>query len=160
MATEIELKLLINPMDIDRLRRHPLLKAHAAGRARSRNLLSIYFDTPDLTLRQQRVALRVRRIGAHWVQTVKGGGGVRAGLHQRGEWEDEVAQDRPDLTKISEPFLLKLFSSAAVRDRLTAVFTTEFKRTTWQLQWDNGDAVELALDQGEVKSGDKTAPVC
>jgi inorganic triphosphatase YgiF len=160
MATEIELKLLINPMDINRLRRHPLLKAHAAGRARSRNLLSIYFDTPDLTLRQQRVALRVRRIGAHWVQTVKGGGGVRAGLHQRGEWEDGVAQDRPDLTKISEPFLLKLFSSAAVRDRLAAVFTTEFKRTTWQLQWDNGDVVELALDQGEVKSGDKTAPVC
>lgn len=160
MATEVELKLLINPADIPRLRRHPLLKAHAAGRARSRDLLSIYFDTPDLTLRQQRVALRVRRIGARWVQTVKGGGGVRAGLHQRGEWEDEVAQDRPDLTKISDPSLHKLFSSTAVRDRLQAVFTTEFRRTTWALQWDNGDALELALDQGAVKSGGKTAPLC
>lgn len=160
MATEIELKLLISPADIPRLRRHPLLKAHATGRAHSRDLLSIYFDTPDLTLRQQHVALRVRRVGAKWVQTVKGGGGVRAGLHQRGEWEDVVAQDHPDLTKIADPSLLKLFSSAAVRDRLQAVFTTEFKRTTWQLQWDNGDALELALDQGAVKSGDKTAPVC
>jgi inorganic triphosphatase YgiF len=160
MATEIELKLLINPADIPRLRRHPLLRAHAAGRARTRNLLSIYFDTPDLSLRQQRVALRVRRIGSHWVQTVKGGGGVRAGLHQRGEWEDMVAQDRPDLTKITDPSLRNLFSSAAVRDRLQAVFTTEFKRTTWALYWDNGDALELALDQGMVKSGDKTAPLC
>ncbi|MFH1495464.1 MAG: CHAD domain-containing protein [Pseudomonadota bacterium] len=160
MATEIELKLLINPADIARFRRHPLLKAHANGRARSRNLLSIYFDTPDLSLRQQRVALRVRRIGSHWIQTVKGGGGVRAGLHQRGEWEEEVAHDRPDLTKITDPSLLKLFSSAAVRDKLQAVFITEFKRTTWQLQWDNGDALELALDQGAVKSGDKSAPVC
>lgn len=160
MATEIELKLLINPADIPRLRRHPLLKAHAAGRARSRDLLSIYFDTPDSSLRQQRVALRVRRVGTKWVQTVKGGAGVRAGLHQRGEWEDEVAQDRPDLTKISDPSLHKLFSSAAVRDRLQAVFTTEFRRTTWALQWDNGDALELALDQGAVKSGDKTAPLC
>jgi inorganic triphosphatase YgiF len=160
MAIEIELKLLINPADTERLRRHPLIKAHAAGRAHSRNLLSIYFDTPDLTLRQQRVALRVRRIGAHWVQTVKSGGGVRAGLHQRGEWEDVVAQDRPDLTKISEPALRKLFSSSVVQDKLQAVFTTEYKRTTWTLQWDNGDIVELVLDPGEVKSGDKTAPVC
>ncbi|MBZ0104849.1 MAG: CHAD domain-containing protein [Sulfuricella denitrificans] len=160
MAIEIELKLLINPADMPALRRHSLLKTHATGKARSRKLLSIYFDTPDLHLRQQRVALRVRRIGARWVQTVKGGGGVRAGLHQRGEWEDEVVHDRPDLTKITDPSLLKLFSSAAVRDRLQAVFTTEFKRTTWQLHWDNGDAVELALDQGEVKSGDKSAPVC
>ncbi|WP_173059101.1 CYTH and CHAD domain-containing protein [Sulfurimicrobium lacus] len=160
MATEIELKLLINPADIARLRRHPLLKAQAAGRARTRNLLSIYFDTPDLTLRQQRVALRVRRVGARWVQTVKGGGEVRAGLHQRGEWEDEVAHERPDLTKIDSPSLLKLFSSAAVRDRLRPIFTTEFKRTTWLLHWDDGDEVELALDQGEVKSGNKTSPVC
>lgn len=160
MATEIELKLLINPADIPRLRRHPLLKAHAAGRARSHDLHSIYFDTPDLSLHQQRVALRVRRVGTKWVQTVKGGGGVRAGLHQRGEWEDVVAQDRPDLTKITDPALRKLFSSAAVRDRLQAVFTTEFRRTTWALQWDNGDVLELALDQGAVKSGDKSAPLC
>jgi inorganic triphosphatase YgiF len=160
MATEIELKLLINPADIARLRRHPLLKAHAAGRASTRQLLSIYYDTPELTLRQQQIALRVRRVGARWVQTVKGGGEVRAGLHQRGEWEDEVAHERPDLTKINSPSLLRLFSSAAVRDRLQAVFTTEFKRTTWLLRWEDGDEVELALDQGEVKSGGKTTPVC
>lgn len=160
MATEIELKLLINPADIPKLRRHPLLKAHAAGRTNTRHLLSIYYDTPDLNLRQQRVALRVRRVGARWIQTVKGGGEVRAGLHQRGEWEDEVAHERPDLTKISSPLLLKLFSSASVRDRLQAIFITEFKRTTWLLQWEDGDEVELALDQGAVKSGDKTSPVC
>lgn len=160
MAIEIELKLLINAEDMARFRRHPLIKSHASGRAHSRQLLSIYFDTPDLLLRQQKIALRVRRIGNQWVQTVKWGGGVRAGLHQRGEWEEVVARDCPDLTKITEPGLLKLFSSAKVRDRLQAVFTTEFKRTTWILQWENGDALELALDEGEVKSGDRSTPVC
>lgn len=160
MATEVELKLLINPADIPKLRRHPLLKSHAAERARSQHLLSIYFDTPDLSLRQQRVALRVRRVGTRWIQTVKGGGEVRAGLHQRGEWEEEVAHDRPDLTKIVSPPLLKLFSSPAVRDHLQAAFTTEFKRTTWLLRWDDGDEIELALDQGEVKSGNKITPLC
>jgi len=160
MPTEVELKLLINPADIAGLRRHTLLKTHATGRPRSRHLVSIYFDTPDLTLRQQRVALRVRRVGSRWVQTVKGGGEVLAGLHRRGEWEDQVAHAHPDLTKIQEPALARLFFSPAVRDRLQAVFTTEFRRTVWLLQWDNGDVVELALDQGEVKSGNNSVPLC
>lgn len=154
MATEVELKLLIQAADIAKLRRHPLLKAHASARPTARHLLSIYFDTPDLALRQQRVALRVRRVGQRWVQTVKGGGEVQGGLHRRGEWEDPVAHPQPDLTKIQTPELLTLFSSPQVRDRLQALFSTEFKRTAWLLQWDNGDEVELALDQGEVRSGE------
>lgn len=160
MATEVELKLLIKPEDIAKLRRHPLLKARRSGRARTQHLFSIYFDTPDLALRRNRIALRVRRVGARWIQTVKGGGIVHAGLHRRGEWEDQVAHDRPDLTKIQDPELSRLFSSVEVRDRLQAVFVTEFKRATWLLQWDDGDIVELALDQGEVKGGDATVPLC
>lgn len=159
MATEVELKLLINTADIAKLRRHPLLKAHAATRPSVRHLVSIYFDTPDLDLRQQRVALRVRRVGQRWVQTVKGGGDVRAGLHRRGEWEDPVARAHPDLTKIQTPELIRLFSSPQVRDRLQPLFSTEFRRTAWHLQWENGDQVELALDQGEVKSGEHSWPI-
>lgn len=160
MATEVELKLLIEPADIGKLRRHPLLKTLAPGRSRTQHLVSIYFDTPDLTLRQQRIALRVRRVGSRWIQTVKGGGEVKAGLHSRGEWEDPVAHPHPDLTKIREPALARLFFSPAVRDGLQAVFITEFRRVVWLLQWDNGDAVELALDQGEVKSGSHSFPLC
>ena len=36
------------------------------------------------------MALRLRRIGKHWLQTLKSGGGVQAGLHQRNEWETLV----------------------------------------------------------------------
>ncbi|MDP2830390.1 MAG: CHAD domain-containing protein [Sulfuricellaceae bacterium] len=160
MATEVELKLLIQPADIPKLRRHALIKSHAAGRAKTQTLISIYFDTPEYLLRQNRVALRVRRVGSRWVQTVKGGGKVQAGLHSRGEWEWEVARDQPDLTKIQDPVLLKLFSAPEVRDALKPIFTTEFKRTTWLLQWENGDTVELALDEGEVRNGKRIVPLC
>lgn len=165
MAIEVELKLLIQPEDIPRFKRHPLIKSHAASRAKIQTLTSTYFDTPEYLLRQNRVALRVRRVGTRWIQTVKGGGKVQAGLHSRGEWEWEVARDQPDLTKIHEssiqsPALLKLFSSPEVRDTLKPVFTTEFKRTTWLLQWDNGDAIELALDEGEVRNGKRIVPLC
>lgn len=160
MPTEVELKLLIQTEDIARLRRHPLIKAHASGRARSRRLLSTYFDTPELILKQHRIALRVRRIGARRVQTLKGGGEVRAGLHSRGEWEDEVAHDQPDLTKIHDAGLAELFASPQVRDRLEAIFSTDFRRTVWLLQWDDGDAIELALDQGEVRRNGQSAPLC
>lgn len=160
MATEVELKLLVDPADIGKLRRHALLRTLAPGRPRTQHLVSIYFDTPDLALRQRRIALRVRRVGSRWIQTVKAGGEVKAGLHQRGEWEDPVAHSHPDLTKIRDPALARFFASPAVRDSLQAVFTTEFRRVAWLLQWDNGDVVELALDQGEVKSGAHSFPLC
>ncbi len=160
MAIEIELKLLIQPADIPKLRHHALIKSHATGRAKTQTLVSIYFDTPEYLLRQQRVALRIRRIGSRWVQTVKCGGKVQAGLHSRGEWEWEVARDQPDLTKIQDPDLLKLFSSPAVRDALKPIFTTEFRRTAWLLQWENGDVIELALDEGEVRNGTRIVPLC
>lgn len=160
MATEVELKLLIEAADIPRLRRHALLKTQSAAKPRSQHLVSTYYDTSDLALRQRRVALRVRRAGSRWIQAVKTGGEVQAGLHRRGEWEDEIAHAHPDLTKIGEPALAGLFFSPHVRDALQAVFSTEFRRTLWLLQWDNGDALELVLDQGEVRSGERSLPIC
>jgi triphosphatase len=158
MSTELELKLLVDSADIPKLRRHALLKTQADG-PRRQNLLSIYFDTSELALKQRRMALRVRRVGMRWIQTVKAGGEVHGGLHRRGEWEEPVARGCPDLTKIQEPALSEVFFSPEVRDALQAVFTTEFRRTTWLLRWDDGDEVELALDQGEVKSGERALPI-
>jgi len=76
MSVETELKLRIAPEHMARLKRDPLLKTMAAGRASTRRLHNVYFDTPSLDLHRHQMALRLRRVGGTWLQTLKGGGGV------------------------------------------------------------------------------------
>lgn len=158
--TEIELKLLIDPADIPQLRRHPLLKALCPSGPKTRKLTSIYFDTDDFVLKNRAIALRVRRSGRQWIQTVKGGGSVQAGLHQRDEWEAPVAHSTPDYTKITDPGLIRLFAREELRQRLHPIFVTEFNRTIWLLETEAGDQVEMALDQGEIRTGQNSAAIC
>lgn len=158
--TEVELKLLIDPADIPRLRRHPLLKALGRSGSVTRKLTSIYFDSDDFVLKNQSIALRVRRSGRQWLQTVKGGGSVQAGLHQHAEWEAPVAHGIPDFSKLTDPALVRLFASADLRQRLHPIFVTEFRRTIWLLQTEAGDQIEMALDQGEIRAEQRSAPIC
>src|SRR4030065_2661721 len=90
MAIETELKLRIAPEQLARLKRHALLKEHQVTRPATRRLYNIYYDTPKLELHQSGMALRLRRAGRQWLQTLKGGGSVKAGLHQRNEGEGAV----------------------------------------------------------------------
>src|SRR3970040_2691539 len=43
-------------------------------------LITRYFDTPEFALSEQGVALRVRRVGRRWLQTLKTQGERRGGL--------------------------------------------------------------------------------
>ena len=158
--TEVELKLLIAPADIPRLRRHPLLKTLCRSGPNTRRLTSIYFDTDDFVLKNQSIALRVRRSGRKWIQTVKGGGSVQAGLHQRDEWEAPVAHGTPDFSKLTDPALIRLFAADELRQRLHPIFVTEFRRTIWLLQTEAGDQIEMALDQGEIRAEQRSTPIC
>ena len=69
---EIELKLLIRPGDVARLRQSLLLQDHASGPPAVQQLVTTYFDTGDLALRDAGMAWRVRRAGREWIQTLKG----------------------------------------------------------------------------------------
>ena len=44
----------------------------ARGRTRTAHVSSTYFDSPDFRLQRDGVALRVRRVGRRWIQTLKG----------------------------------------------------------------------------------------
>lgn len=157
--TEIELKLLIDPADIAELRRHPLLKALCPAGPTTRKLVSTYFDTDDFALKNHGIALRVRRDGRRWIQTVKGGGSVQAGLHQRDEWEAPVTRNAPDFTKITDPGLIGLFAAEELRQRLRPLFATEFTRIIWLLETEAGDQIEMALDRGEIRAGQERSPI-
>ncbi|MBU0688487.1 MAG: CHAD domain-containing protein [Gammaproteobacteria bacterium] len=155
MAVETELKLHISPDKLQRLKRHPLLRTHSIERARTLKLYSIYYDTPKLTLQRHAMALRLRRVGKQWLQTLKGGGQSSAGLHQRNEWEMPVPAEQLDL----EAFKLsggKL--PHGVRNHLQPVFVTDFTRNVRLLDFE-GAQIELSMDSGEIRAGQGMCPI-
>ena len=83
MAEEIELKLALPPEAQRAFLRHPLLK-QAAGKTTQR-LTNVYYDTNGLDLRKRGIALRLRRKGGRWLQTVKCAGNHAGGLAARPE---------------------------------------------------------------------------
>ncbi|MDD5181076.1 MAG: CHAD domain-containing protein [Gallionellaceae bacterium] len=156
MSVEKELKLCIAPEHLNRLKRHPLLKSLAITRATTRRLHNVYYDTPDLDLHRRAMALRLRRIGRQWLQTLKGGGEVQAGLHQRNEWETPVAGEALDFKALEASGSKRL--PGAVRKKLCALFVTDFSRTSRMLAF-GGAEIELSMDSGEIRAGRSTQSI-
>ena len=159
MAAEVELKLLVAPEDLARIEHHPALRELRPWGSRTERLATTYYDTPDFDLARDGVALRVRRNGEQWIQTLKGGGDSAAGLHSRDEIEWPLATGDPDLEELDRTPYHKLFGRAALRNRLRPVFTTEFDRAARMLSFADGTAAELAIDRGEIRAGERTAPI-
>jgi inorganic triphosphatase YgiF len=153
MATEIELKLALPPQAAARLRRHPLLKGRAPTR---RALLSLYFDTADYALARRAIALRLRRVGYHWVQTLKAEAENIGAMTRRPEWEVQVTGNRPDVERLPEE--ARALLAGIDLDALTVCFETEFTRHAWHVEAD-GDVLELALDRGEVRAAGRREPL-
>jgi len=156
-ATEIELKLRVAPDAIRRLAGHRLLKG--SGRPVTRRLQSIYYDTPALDLLRQGIALRVRKEGNVWVQTVKGGSTVRAGLHERAESEAQVAGPDPDLDRIVDKAFAAVLQRPRIRDELRPVFVTDFRRSRRMLEPGGGTTIEASIDHGVIRSGEQVEPL-
>lgn len=171
---EIELKLLISPEHVEKLRKHPLLEKHAVKNPRVQELVSTYFDTPTFEIRRCNAALRVRQVnGDNWIQTLKGGGKVEAGLHQNNEWECRVESAAPDLAALRdlvEPGTqwYALLQTPALSERLLPMFTSRVNRTVWKLalKEEGGDdnaagstEIEFALDEGVLERNDVKLPI-
>ena len=152
---EIELKLALPPEQAA-----AFLKRMARRRSTplQQDLVTRYFDTPDFALSAQGVALRVRRMGRRWLQTLKTEGERNVGLSRRAEYEMPVAGDAPDWTRFPPEALA--WVPEALRDALVPVFETRFHRTAWLLKGKGGAAIEVALDVGEVRAGERSQPIC
>lgn len=152
---EVELKLALPPQQAA-----TFIKLMARRRVPpvQQALLTRYFDTPDFALSAQGVALRVRRSGRRWLQTLKTEGERRGGLSRRAEYEVAISGRTPDWSRF--PAEAQAFVPEALRAQLAPVFETDFKRTTWQLVGEHGTAIEVALDVGEVLAGSQRQPIC
>ena len=156
---ETELKLLLATADVPAMRRHPLLTKLAVSREPAQQLVSTYFDTPGLYLRQRGYVLRVRQKAQQQIQTLKHDGQASAGLYQRDEWESAVSGTTPDLPLLCalpgvRKKLTRMLSVAGLADNLTPIFSTRIRRTIWHLETAQGDQIEFALDQGKVECGE------
>ncbi len=159
MNEELELKLALTPQELARLRRNPFVRSLATRRASTKRLFSTYYDTPEQSLRRRGMALRVRRVGKDWVQTLKLPLGKVTGLQNYREFEVNVSADKPELDRIEDPALRQLFADEKLVENLKPVFTTEFARSSVPLRLDDSE-VELALDQGEITAGEARMPIC
>jgi inorganic triphosphatase YgiF len=164
MAIETELKLRIASEQLARLKRHALLKAHQTTRPATRRLYNIYYDTPKLELHKSGMALRLRRTGRQWLQTLKGGGSIKAGMHQRNEWEVPVSGPALDFSLLAElggPQAAEWDEHLpkALRKKLQPVFVTDFSRSSRMLLW-QGAQIELCMDHGAVSTEQHSTPVC
>lgn len=156
---EIELKLALDPGSAAGLPRHPAL---AATKAVRRRLRSVYLDTPNWDLMRHGVALRLRRAGRRWLQTLKAESASVGALTRRPEWEVELPRGHHDLGRFppeAQALLAALSREGVALDLVGPAFVTDFQRTAWLLEH-GGATMEVALDVGEIRAGSRSQPLC
>ena len=162
MNKETEIKLRVSRETLAALRDHPLLKKRNKSGWEQRELFNQYFDTPERDLAAAKVALRVRRDGEQFIQTLKTRGQSVAGLSERNEWDWNLAKAKLDLKKLDDSCW-----PAALADldkkQLMPIFTTDFVREKAEIAWGRGKAkvvIEAALDLGKVIAGEGEEEIC
>ena len=155
---EVELKLTADLADLPRIRRASLEMAGGV-RAPRMTLVSTYYDTADRRLARRRLVLRVRRQGRRYIQAVKSQDLSGAAAATRGEWKDVIAGERPDL---SAPNSGEHLPEAIGEHKLCPLFSTEIRRAVIPIRLDASTEIEVALDEGSVKTvdGERSEPIC
>src|SRR5581483_4831223 len=152
-SEEIELRLATTDAALRRLARVLAETGATVSAPRIERLHSVYFDTPDLALRESGAALRLRRVDgeAALTQTLKC---AAADSPFRREYEGAVASWRPDLALARRLGWRGGAKIAAREAELRPVFATRVARTVRRVEF-AGALVEVAVDRGtlEVERG-------
>jgi len=156
--TETELKITLDAGRIAKLSRHPALAQSRLVPRRNEALLSTYYDTADHALARAGIALRLRKVGRRWVQTIKAGGGG-FGLFSMTEVETPAPGGRLVLDGPDPEGVLAAIAKAAGDAPLSPVFETRIRRITERMRPPGGGEVEMALDSGEIVAGEARTPI-
>ena len=123
-------------------------------------LTNCYFDTAELDLRKLDMGLRVRTCNEHIEQTIKTAGQVVGGLHQRPEYNVDIAHPFPQLTLFPEKIWSDPQQAIRLQEHLVSLFTTDFHRSIWLVEGIGNSIIELVFDQGKVTSNGREEPIC
>ncbi len=162
MNKETEIKLRVSRETLAALREHPLLKKRNKSGWEQRELYNQYFDTPSRDLAAAKVALRLRRDGDQFIQTLKTRGQSVAGLSERNEWDWYLSKAKLDLKKLDDSCWPAALAELD-KTLLQPIFTTDFIRQRAEIAWGRGKAkvvIEAALDLGKVIAGEGEEEIC
>lgn len=112
-----------------------------------------YYDTDDQELARAGIALRLRREGNAWVQTIKTPG---ADELSRIEWNHPRPEPVLDLSVYDDTHIGPLISRLA--DRLVCRYITHVTRLKKVISTGSGTA-ELAYDEGVIMAGEIELPI-
>lgn len=164
---EIELKFQVPAGRREAVRRW--VAGVAATQARRQRLQAAYFDTPARDLARAGLALRLRREGPRWVQTLKGAGadGMTRLEHNVDLSDRSAALPALDAARhAGHPAGERLLALLATLppDALACLFRTDIWRLKRPLRTRRG-VVELAFDEGfliadDASGGPQRLPVC
>ena len=156
MGHETELKF-VGPEDaLTRLHGSEALR-QVAGRAQTRVLNALYFDTEEHALRKAGYVLRVRKEGDRFVQTVKASNGLAVAT--RLEVNNDVDAQKPDVSAIKDRALRRKLLGLVKRSKLKPLFGVDVRRTMVHLTPGPDAEIEAAFDVGEIKCGEATIPI-
>ena len=172
LQTEIEYCLCLPTEQQKAFAMHVTQLFPQASSSHTQDLLSIYYDTPELHLARQGLGLRLRRQGDTWVLTVKfvpattssssldnDAEASSRGLHTRVEIEHVTATQALELQHIEHAPMRDFLTSASIAPVLQPVFTTRIQRTQWHIPCPKNGMAELALDIGTIECNTHTMPV-
>lgn len=155
--SEIELKFQVGAKQ-----RAAVMRAVATRSAHRVRLAAQYFDTADRRLAEARLALRVRKEGRSWVQTLKGAGD---GLWQRLEHEAPVqAAAGGGMPSVDVGLHDGTAAGAALGvarngAELQPIYATQVTRTL-RLIRARDCVVEVAFDVGSLIAAGRRLPLC
>ena len=153
---EVELKFQIPASHQDKLHH-----VFVSKRAKMQNLHAKYYDTPERHLAKNKISLRQRLEGTHWVQTLK-----LPSDHHLKRFELEI-----DLGELAQPVLdFSIYTSHPEAKRIlkdilqqpaenfVLQFETDVERQVYNLHY-NEAKIEVSLDQGEIRHGSQKVAI-
>lgn len=134
----------------------------------AQHLAAAYYDTPDRRLALAGMALRVRKEGTRWVQTLKAGGPnamerlehnvplrLPRGTHPIADPQRHAGTPAGDALQAA----LAPREGETQTAELIELYRTDIHRRTRTLRTPGG-TLELAFDEGWIVAGERRVPVC
>ena len=155
---EIELKFALSPQRQRNLEKLLGKLARTMSEPVRRHQITQYFDFADQALFAAGFSLRVRQSNGEYVQTLKSLTGEGGAAMARFEREWTLMRNRLDVTKLAGTPISGLMA-ARPEAPIRQAFTTDITRVTYMLALEDDAIVEVAVDNGHVRSGENAQPI-
>ena len=159
MDTELELKLVADGDVLHAIKTAVLPAIKARVKATHFTLYNQYFDSPSRYLRRNDIGFRVRSKDGKFEQTVKTSGTVVGGLHTRPEYNVELDNGHPDLSLFDDDIWPHDCDVSDLQKKIQPLFSTDFSRDEFELDFDVHGVIELVVDQGMVCAQKQKYPI-